>query len=116
MWKRVILAVVAILVLVQVPFVSRRYKLHKLSAAIQQINSQRRTTEGSSKWTEYKGVVHVHSFLGGHSSGTFSDIIAAAKANQLDFVIMPEHTERDFDTGAMTLKGVHNGVLFINGN
>jgi len=116
MWKRVILAVVAILVLVQVPFVYRRYKLHKLSAAIQQINSQRTTTESSSKWTEYKGVVHVHSFLGGHSSGTFSDIIAAAKANQLDFVIMTEHTERDFDTAAMTLKGVHNGVLFINGN
>ena len=116
MWKRVILAVVAILVLVQVPFVYRRYKLHKLSAAIQQINSQRTTTESSSKWTEYKGVVHVHSFLGGHSSGTFSDIIAAAKANQLDFVIMTEHTERDFDTAAMTLKGVHDGVLFINGN
>jgi hypothetical protein len=116
MWKRVILAVVAILVLVQVPFVYRRYKLHKLSAAIQQINSQRTTNENSSKWTEYKGVVHVHSFLGGHSSGTFSDIIAAAKANQLDFVIMTEHTERDFDTAAMTLKGVHDGVLFINGN
>jgi hypothetical protein len=116
MWKKVILAVVAILVLVQVPFVYRRYKLHKLSAAIQQINSQRTTTESSSKWTEYKGVVHVHSFLGGHSSGTFSDIIAAAKANQLDFVIMTEHTERDFDTAAMTLKGVHDGVLFINGN
>ena len=116
MWKRVILAVVAILVLVQVPFVYRRYKLHKLSAAIQQINSQRTTTESSSKWTESKGVVHVHSFLGGHSSGTFSDIIAAAKANQLDFVIMTEHTERDFDTAAMTLKGVHDGVLFINGN
>jgi hypothetical protein len=61
-------------------------------------------------------VIHVHSFLGGHSSGTFSDIIAGAKANNLDFVIMTEHTEKDFDTAAMTLQGVHAGVLFINGN
>jgi hypothetical protein len=29
---------------------------------------------------------------------------------------MTEHTEKDFDTAAMTLKGVHAGVLFINGN
>jgi len=34
----------------------------------------------------------------------------------LQFVIMTEHTERDFDTAAMTLQGVHGGVLFINGN
>jgi hypothetical protein len=29
---------------------------------------------------------------------------------------MTEHTEKDFDTAAMTLKGIHGGVLFINGN
>ncbi len=67
-------------------------------------------------FTEYKGVVHVHSFLGGHSAGTFSEIISAAQANQLQFVIMTEHTEKDFDTAAMTLQGMHGGVLFINGN
>lgn len=61
-------------------------------------------------------MAHVHSFLGGHSSGTFSEIIAAAKANDLQFVIMTEHTERDFDTAAMTLRGMHAGVLFVNGN
>jgi hypothetical protein len=68
------------------------------------------------QFVEFKGVIHVHSFLGGHSSGTFSEIIDAAKANGLQFVIMTEHTERDFDTSAMTLRGVHAGVLFVNGN
>lgn len=29
---------------------------------------------------------------------------------------MTEHTERDFDTSAMTLRGMHGGVLFVNGN
>jgi hypothetical protein len=29
---------------------------------------------------------------------------------------MTEHTERDFDTSAMTLRGLHGGVLFVNGN
>ncbi|HEU4871186.1 MAG TPA: hypothetical protein VFT08_10080 [Pyrinomonadaceae bacterium] len=58
----------------------------------------------------------MHSFLGGHSSGTFQEIISAAKANELQFVIMTEHTEKDFDTSAMTLHGMHAGVLFVNGN
>jgi len=113
--KFILLVIVIVLLVSQIPFAYRRFKLRRLNAAIQQLQSQR-TPQQTSGFTEYKGVVHVHSFLGGHSSGTFSEIISAARANQLQFVIMTEHTERDFDTAAMTLQGVHGGVLFINGN
>src|SRR6476469_7817561 len=114
--KKLILGIIALVVLFsQIPFAYRRLKLRRLNAAIQQLNSQR-TQQQTSGFTEYKGVIHVHSFLGGHSSGTFAEIISAAQANQLQFVIMTEHTEKDFDTAAMTLQGMHGGVLFINGN
>jgi hypothetical protein len=112
-FKKILIAVVLVLLLLQLPFACRRYKLRKLSAAVREVNSQRQ--QANTDYAEYKGVVHVHSFLGGHSSGTFSEIISAAQANQLNFVIMTEHTEKDFDTAAMTLQGVHGGVLFING-
>jgi len=111
--KFILLVLLVLLLLAQSPFVYRRYKLRRLSAEIRQLNFERHTTEG---FAEYKGVVHVHSFLGGHSTGTFAEIISAAQANQLQFVIMTEHTEKEFDTAAMTLKGMHGGVLFINGN
>lgn len=114
--KFILLVVILLLLLSQTPFLYRRYKLRRLSAAIQQLNSERHIPEQANGFREYKGVVHVHSFLGGHSTGTFGDIISAAQANQLQFVIMTEHTEKEFDTAAMTLKGVHGGVLFINGN
>lgn len=113
--KFILLVIFVVLLLSQAPFACRRYKLRRLSTAIQQLNTQR-TQQQTSGFTEYKGVVHVHSFLGGHSAGTFAEIISAAQANQLNFVIMTEHTEKDFDTAAMTLQGVHGGVLFINGN
>ena len=113
--KKFILVILLVLLLTQVPFACRRYKLRRLSSSIQQLNSQR-TTLARNGFVEYKGVAHVHSFLGGHSQGTFSEIVAAAQANQLQFVIMTEHTEKDFDTATMTLKGMHGGVLFINGN
>ena len=113
--KFILLIVVVLLLLSQTPFAYRRYKLRRLNAAIQQLKLERHEPDRNG-FTEYKGVVHVHSFLGGHSTGTFSDIIAAAQANQLQFVIMTEHAEKEFDTAAMTLKGMHGGVLFINGN
>ena len=55
-------------------------------------------------------MVHVHSFAV-DTAAERSEIISAAQANQLQFVIMTEHTEKDFDTAAMTLKGMHGGVL-----
>ena len=113
--KVVISTILLLLVLSQIPFAYRRYKLRRLHAAIQQLNSQRTAPERT-KFSEYVGVVHVHSFLGGHSTGTFGEIISAAQANRLHFVIMTEHAEKDFDTAAMTLQGEHGGVLFINGN
>src|ERR1044072_8547783 len=113
--KRILGLILLVLLLSQVPFACRRFKLRRLSNTIQQLQSQR-TQQPTDGFTEYKGVVHVHSFLGGHSAGAVSDIIAAAQANQLQFVIMTEHTEKDFDTAAMTLQGMHGGVLFINGN
>jgi hypothetical protein len=113
--KFILLIIVLVLLLSQIPFAYRRFKLRRLNAAIQQLNTQR-TTGAQSGFVDYRGVVHVHSSLGGHSAGTFSEIISAAQANGLQFVIMTEHTEKDFDTANLTLKGMHGGVLFINGN
>ena len=114
--KLILLITFLVLLLSQIPFAYRRFKLGRLNAAIQQLNGQRTYPGPESLLVEQKGVVHVHSSLGGHSAGTFSEIISAAQANDLQFVIMTEHTEKDFDTASLTLKGMHGGVLFINGN
>ena len=104
-----------LVVLSQLPFAYRRYRLGRLQRAIQQLESQR-VPPTESEYVDYQGVIHVHSSLGGHSTGTFAELIAAAKANQLDFLIMTEHPQAEFDTSAMTLSGVHAGILFVNGN
>ena len=114
--KFILLIILLVLLLSQIPFAYRRFKLRQLNARIQQHNSQRAAAVGQSGFVDYRGVVHVHSSLGGHSAGTFSEIISAAQANGLQFVIITEHTEKDFDTASLTLQGMHGGVLFINGN
>jgi hypothetical protein len=115
-WKKLLLILLTLGLISLIPFAYRRYQLGRLSLAIQQVSSQRAVSPDNSEFVEYKGVLHVHSFLGGHSRGNFEEIIAAAKSNQLSFVVMTEHTSENFNTAALTLKGMHASILFINGN
>lgn len=99
----------------QTPFIYRRYKLGQLDAKIQELNAAREVRDDPA-YADYKGVIHVHSFLGGHSTGTFAEIERAAQANRLAFVLMSEHPSGDYDTRALTLRGVRGGVLFVQGS
>lgn len=116
MKRKLLITILGLLILSQIPFAYRRYRLRRLQAAIQQLASQRVIPTKESDYVDYPGVIHVHSLLGGHSTGNFPELIAAARTDQLSFVIMTEHPQGSFDTSAMTLNGVHDGVLFINGN
>jgi len=115
-WKKVTLVILALLLIFQIPFIYRRLRLGSLYRAIQQVNAERAVDPSESAYADYKGVIHVHSSLGGHSLGNLADIITAARQNGLSFVVMTEHPSDVMDTSAQTLKGVHAGVLFINGN
>lgn len=113
-WK-LLLVVLLVALLAQTPFIYRRYRLGRLNAKIQELNSAR-TADTDPAYADYKGAIHVHSFLGGHSTGTFADITKAAQSNSLTFVVMTEHPSNDYDTRAMTLKSLRGGVLFVQGS
>lgn len=113
--RRALLGVLVLLLLAQIPFIYRRFELGALHRSLQATHA-RRTPNTDSTFREYVGVVHVHTSLGGHSTGTPAEVIKAAQSNRLDFVVMTEHTENDFDTAAMTLAGTRGGVLFLPGN
>lgn len=114
--KKFSLVVLILLLLVQIPFIYRRYQNGKLAEKINQLQSQR-IARPNPNFNEYKGIVHAHTSLGGHSTGGFDELIAGANANDLDFVIMTEHYTDLYDTSALTLNGVHGGkTLFIGGN
>lgn len=115
LWKKVVLVLLGLLLLLQLPFVYRRYQIGKLAEKIDRINSQR-TTATDTNYREYKGIIHAHTSLGGHSTGTFDELIGGANADDLDFVIMTEHYTDLYDTSALTLNGVYGKTLFVGGN
>ena len=90
--KKVLLVLLLLVILSQIPFAYRRYRLGRLHAAILSLNSLHQSPNEPDGFKEYVGVMHVHSFLGGHSAGTFQELIAAASADHLNFVLMTEHT------------------------
>jgi len=112
---KILAVVIVVALLTQTPFIYRRYQLGRLNAKIQELNHAR-DADADTLYADYKGAIHVHSFLGGHSAGTFADITRAAQSNGLAFVVMSEHPSGDYDTRALTLKGVRGGVLFVPGN
>jgi hypothetical protein len=115
-WKKIALGLLTLIVLSQMPFIYRRYKFGRLHRTIENLNAQRTPQDNDDAYLDHRGVIHVHSLLGGHSTGKFEEIISAAKANELSFVVMTEHPARQINTFETTLSGMHEGVLFINGS
>ncbi len=112
--RRTLLVAALVILLTQLPFIYRAFQLRGLSRTLQELQAARVAPD--SPFREYVGAFHVHTSLGGHSTGTLSDVIEAAQANRLDFVVMTEHTEGDYDTSALTLAGLRGDILFLPGN
>lgn len=115
LWKKIVLIFLGIVLLAQIPFVYQRVRKGNLADKIAALQSNR-TVNPNPNYNEFKGVMHVHSFLGGHSTGGFDELLQGAQKNALDFVVMTEHASAFYDTSAMTLQGFNEGVLFIGGN
>lgn len=114
LWKRIAIIIFVIVLLAQIPFVYNRYKFGRLAGKISTLETEKIITDNQN-YNDFKGSIHVHSSIGGHSTGSFDELIDGAAKNALDFVIMTEHTSELFDSSEMTLRGARGGVLFVNG-
>ena len=115
LWKKIALVLLTLFVVTQIPFCWRRLQLGAAQSKINELN-QNRTTIKNDGWQHFKGVIHVHTNLGGHSAGKFDELIAAADENELDFVLLTEHPSPLYDTARQTLNGKFGRALFVGGN
>ncbi|KXK01587.1 MAG: hypothetical protein UZ17_ACD001001813 [Acidobacteria bacterium OLB17] len=113
--KLILIGLAVIIILSQVPFAYRRYVLGQAAGQIAADDASRRHVEDA-KFDEYRGVIHAHTAIGGHSLATFDELISGANAAGLNFVVTTEHWSDDYDTSALTLSGMHRDTLFVAGN
>ncbi len=112
--KKITLMFVCIIFLSQTPFIYHRLQIGQTAQNIKDMSAAR-SVWATTGFKDYRGVIHVHTAIGGHSTGTFDELIQAATANNLDFVMLTEHAESLFDTSVLTLKGFYGKTLFVNG-
>ncbi len=112
---KVILVLLVLVVLSQIPFVYNRFRLSQVDTLIA---AERRIRKPANTpgYQEYKGIIHVHTSVGGDSKGTREGLIAAAKANGDKFVFVTEHTSKVLDTSGKALNGIFEGIVFIGGH
>lgn len=114
LWKKILLILLAIFLLAQIPFVYNRYQFGRLHDRIKELQANRIENQNPN-FRDYKGIIHVHTAIGGHSTGSFDELVDGAAKNKLDFVVMTEHTTDLYDTSALTLKGRIGETLFVAG-
>ncbi|HYR92265.1 MAG TPA: hypothetical protein VE422_49935 [Terriglobia bacterium] len=114
--QQFVVFLLVLLVVSQAPFLYRRYRFGLLQKSIDGLLAERVPPAPEDNYLDYRGVIHIHSRLGGHSTGEPSDIVTAARANDLAYVVMTEHSPRDSYAASAALRGVHAGIVFIDGS
>jgi hypothetical protein len=94
---------------------NRFVRFPRQAAAWQALRRQRAPVTNATGWNEYRGILHSHSKLSHDCEVPFEEILAALKADGLDFICLSDHPtagRADFD---LQWRGLHDGKLFIPG-
>lgn len=115
--KRIKLAglVILLLAVTQIPFAYRRIVTSSAASKVASIESSPKAG-ADVRMHEVRGIIHAHTSIGGHSTGTFDELIAGADRAGVDFVVMTEHYSDEYDTASLTLNGKIRNTFFVGGN
>ena len=89
--------------------------LKALHAAIEGLKQDRQAVSLPSKFTDYRGAMHVHSGLSHDSRSQLSEVIAGAKKAGMPFLMFTEHPVPIYDYIKDGHHGLVDGVLLIPG-
>lgn len=87
----------------------------KQAAAWKELAGQRTPVALDSGWNEYRGVFHSHSHLSHDSEVQFPEIVEALHKAQCQFIFMTDHVVDGKADYSLGWRGVHDGILFVQG-
>ncbi|MCF6223234.1 MAG: hypothetical protein L3J34_05850 [Flavobacteriaceae bacterium] len=65
--------------------------------------------------TDYKGVLHAHSYWSHDSRGVIEEILPAAKKANLDFIFLSDHAHSQLDSFPRSYHGIYDNVIIEAG-
>ena len=99
-------------------FLVRRFWVYpQTGRALAALESQRLPRPREDGLTDFRGVLHAHSYLSHDSMGTPEEMIRGARNAAIDFVFLTDHHSNPQDRKAIEqgLRGGHSGVVFFPG-
>lgn len=111
-----LLVVLALFFLFRGALYNRVVAFPKQEAAWKTIRQNRIPVPFFTGWNEYRGAIHNHSEISHDSEVPFEHILKTMKDTGRDFIIMSDHCqEGDNNLYGLQWKGIHDGVLFVQG-
>lgn len=90
-------------------------QLKNVHEAIELLKQDRQPVEIDSGFTDYRGLMHVHSHLSHDSHGTIKEIVKAAHETGVKVIMFTDHPADSYDTWHDGHRGMVEGVLLIPG-
>jgi len=85
------------------------------AAAWKELAAQRQPVALQTGYTEYRGVMHSHSEISHDSEVTFPEIAAALHKADCQFIFLTDHVVEGKADYSLGWRGVHDGILFVQG-
>jgi hypothetical protein len=93
-------------------------RLARVHADVEQLRAARAAVPPPAtpgRYTDYRAILHAHSYLSHDSRGTVEEILAGAKAAGVNAIFMTDHYTADRRFLKEGLRGIHDGILFVPG-
>jgi hypothetical protein len=87
----------------------------KQAEAWKELTTQREPVALQTGWNEYRGVMHSHSHISHDSEVEFPEIVEALHKAQCQFIFMTDHVVDGKADYSLGWRGVHDGILFVQG-
>lgn len=98
------------------PQLYHRFSLYpRQAAAWKELAASRQPVSLKTGWTEYRGVMHSHSEISHDSEVTFPEILEAMHKAKCQFIFLTDHFVEGKADYSLGWKGIHDGVLFVQG-
>ena len=91
------------------------YTYPKLEKARNELHSKYKKPGQYIKQTDYKGVLHAHSYWSHDSRGILREILPAAKKAALDFIFLSDHARYQLDSFPRAYHGIYDDIIIESG-
>jgi len=116
MLKGTALIIIVLLVFTLAKPLWNRYVVYpELEAERAEIWKKHKKPQKFIQHSDYKGVLHSHTYRSHDSRGILEEIIPAAKQAKLNFIFLADHRIADQDTFPRGIQGIFDGVVIESG-